>query len=345
MRDLLVSLLLIAAGSLSIASGAEGDVALVEGGKPAARIVVDPASPGVTKFAARELQGYVEKSTGAKLPITDASVDDGVAEVVIGAGAIAERYGVRVDKLPRDGFVIKTVGGRVFVAGRDSGPDHLVQAFWSRVPRGIEAASLFGVYEVLERFVGVRWYLPVDIGEVVPRHTDILIPTIDLVDGPDKLYRDTHMDRGCDDVAGPPPKPGHHFVPDYKTDQELAAFRKRRVRFAFRMRYGLAPAPGSHTLQHIASHTAYLDTHPDMFARSENGKHLVPPAARSAHHCFTSPELMEMVSAAAKGFFGGQDAREVGMRGWTGVGLDTPKGKVFHIAPAGAIGARRSEGL
>ncbi|MBN1673634.1 MAG: hypothetical protein JXR37_21485 [Kiritimatiellae bacterium] len=65
------------------------------------------------------MQSYIEKSTGAKLPIRSQLENDGRPEIVVGAGRIAAGLGVTSEGLGHDAFFIRTVGNRLVILGRD----------------------------------------------------------------------------------------------------------------------------------------------------------------------------------------------------------------------------------
>ncbi len=50
-------------------------------------------------------------------------------------------------------------------------------------------AILYGTNEFLERFVGIRWYMPGPLGEIVPKHARIVLPMTDLEQSPGFAFR------------------------------------------------------------------------------------------------------------------------------------------------------------
>ena len=127
-------------------------VALVVAGEPRAHIVfqVDGASAAL-QAALDDLQRLIERTTGATLPIVPAAPVHGNAIVVSDAARL--RSADAVGDLPPEGFAILTRAGRVSIVGRGEGTTH-------------------GVYEFLERFVGVRFYWPdYDDGDVADAGT------------------------------------------------------------------------------------------------------------------------------------------------------------------------------
>jgi hypothetical protein len=153
----------------------------------------------------------MQKSTGATIPIVETLGDDGTVEIVIGDGKISQSLGVDTKDLGRDAFYIKTIGKRIVILGRDHPTESIEFRFLTNVAyntSGYEHATLFGVYGFLEKFVGVRWYLPIDIGEVVPKSETLTIPMVDITEGPNKIGRYiNYISYGADDRDAPRRRP------------------------------------------------------------------------------------------------------------------------------------------
>src|SRR5690349_9806463 len=174
--------LLWAAAALAISWPAGGAAALtlVQDGAPRATIVVardalaaepEPKAehtaepqPAANKVAAaaRDLRDYLQKITGARLPLVSDEKDPGGAVILVGKSALTRALD---DKVPagvtpqreEEGFVILAKGDRLLLAGNDEGPYH-----------GTE----YAVAELLER-LGVRWFMPGEYGEVVPHQKTV----------------------------------------------------------------------------------------------------------------------------------------------------------------------------
>ena len=87
-------------------------VVYVQDGTPVGEIVA--AKGAGPKFAAEELQQFIERSTGAKLPIVSA-LTGGKPAFMVGIAP----DGFDVATLPRDGFIIRTVGDNTYIVGQD----------------------------------------------------------------------------------------------------------------------------------------------------------------------------------------------------------------------------------
>lgn len=80
---------------------------LVENGEARAQIVIAPERPRLVGLAALELQYYVEKISGARLPIVT-EPGDGMVNLYIGASEHTEKLGVRIDGLQYGAYRIST---------------------------------------------------------------------------------------------------------------------------------------------------------------------------------------------------------------------------------------------
>lgn len=180
MTRLLVALALIIA---AVACAAADDVTLVRDGQPAAVIVIPDSPVQVVEYAARELTHHVRKASGAELPtVRERDLGDRPgARVFIGDCAATRAAGIDVSALAPEGWVIRTVGDALFLAGRDTSGYELYAPVW--------AGSLWATYELLETDLGVRWLWPGELGEYVPAASTITITATDRSGHPQMLQR------------------------------------------------------------------------------------------------------------------------------------------------------------
>ncbi len=135
------------AALLALALAADGaqaaDRVLAEGGKSAytIRVCADPAL--AEQHAAEELQRFLKEVTGAELPLQPAGAVPARA-ILVGRDAEADALAPGTDwaKLGGEGFVVRTAGDRLVLAGGR--------------PRG----TLYAVYSFLDEEVGCRWLAP-----------------------------------------------------------------------------------------------------------------------------------------------------------------------------------------
>ena len=139
---------------------------IVQSGVPQARIVLSASPTQLEQFAATELQTYLESISGARFDIV-AEPDDADRRFAFILGNTRRAAKARLPgserTLGRDGFVLRSTPGGIFIKGRN------------------DLGTVFGVYELLERVFDVRWFMPGVIGEEFPRSDTLQLGTINLV--------------------------------------------------------------------------------------------------------------------------------------------------------------------
>ncbi len=139
-----LSALLILATFVSTSLARAADLVLADAGKSDYRIVVAADASPSTQYAAKELQTFLKQISAAELPIvTDREAATG-HEIVLGANTHLKALGTAVDlpRLGNEGYVIRTVGPHLVIAG------------------GALRGNLYGVYGLLEDHLGCRWFSP-----------------------------------------------------------------------------------------------------------------------------------------------------------------------------------------
>lgn len=199
-----------------------GATYLVKDGQPRAEIVIAEQPPRMVRLAASELQTYVQKVTGGKLPITTAPTVDCPVQIYVGRSPHTDRLKVTATGLKHGAFQIQSGPSHLVLLGHDS--DFTVPKFFLTTPSDLpkllqdwdaatgeqwgfananlykeyndelkiwhrdERGSLNAVYEFL-RLLGVRWYLPTELGEIVPKNPDLELPVINRTVRPDFALR------------------------------------------------------------------------------------------------------------------------------------------------------------
>ena len=199
-----------------------GGTKLVDEGKPCADIVISEKPPRMVKLAAEELQTYIEKISGAKLAITNAPGDDVPTHIYVGRSTYTDKLNITDEGLKYDAFKIVSGNNWLALVGHDSDftpkqPysaghsdwtrmlkewDSLTGENWSNPYYNVfkqyskkmdiwdfdERGSLNAVYAFL-RDQGVRWYMPGDLGEIVPKTATIMLSHVDKTVHPDFAIR------------------------------------------------------------------------------------------------------------------------------------------------------------
>lgn len=169
--------------------------------KPVAHPPIQLAAPGVTNGAivvadqrargANDLQQYIQEATGVKLAIVNRAPGTPLPAPAIVLGDCPEALALSLDSrnMPPEGFAIKTTTNLVFIVGNVAGPEG----------NGIQ----WGVYEFLERFVGMRWFFPQavvggpEIGMDIPRRDRLEVPPTWIEDAP--VFRKREIFPPCSD--------------------------------------------------------------------------------------------------------------------------------------------------
>lgn len=144
--------------SCRAAKAANGGMSIVKNGKPVARIVVDHGDT-VNVQAARLLQDFVMRISGATLPLADGAERKG--DIVIGRGD--------TEGLTEDGFRLRCSGGSLYVSS------------------GGDKGALYGVVTLLENYLGVAYYAAGALD--VPQMSTITLPEMNHQENPAFRYR------------------------------------------------------------------------------------------------------------------------------------------------------------
>ncbi len=284
--DLVMSACLVAAAAVMPCAAAEKTAAgdLVTFTAANAEIVVPDGAPPVVRFAAKEAKTFLSEVLGAEVPVVNAP-SDGRASLVLGANAWADEAGLSTNGMARDEFVIAARGSRVYVLGRDSStvdPEWVLQhGGWSSVL--FERSTMFGVYDFLERFAGVRFYFPGELGTIVPKSPSVAVRGSVSVK-PDFSSR---FMQAWDGAYMEPDKGGYKKTLNY-----------------FRLRYETFRIPCCHGSNGMMYATRFGKSNPEYFALMQDGTRCtsverVSTAVQPGQLCWSSGIVDEMYLDAA----------------------------------------------
>ena len=197
-------------------------------------------------IAAKRLAKYIEKSTGVLLPITKAGSNNQLIHIHVGPSTYVNGLNLDLANLDADGFVISfpDAGNIVIIGPSDWGTE-------------------FGVYEFLERYIGVRWLMPGPDGEHVPKKNIVELPLQEVRQEPAFFSRM---------LSGLP----------NETQQTWARRNRMHSRISFH-----------HNLIRLFPPEEYTKIHPEFFPII-NGKRYLPPtnSTHSWQPCFTAPGIV-----------------------------------------------------
>jgi hypothetical protein len=189
-----LSVALAAGSAMSLAQ----ELRLVLAGRPLATVVIAERPTGSAQLAAYELRHYVEKMSGAELPIVREPQAVEGTRILVGESAATRALGSANADLKPQEYVIRTFPDALLLMGRDKEYFEEVRyedpGEFNSIYNAVVGDSLIGtcyaVHDFLENTLGVRWYYPnEEIGEVVPSIQDIAIRDLDIRRTPDAPVR------------------------------------------------------------------------------------------------------------------------------------------------------------
>jgi len=296
-------------------SSSHADLIIVENGQPRAAIVVAANEPKAERAAA-EIQKYVEKMSGAKLPIvTEGDVSHSPVPPIahslyVGHTKAAQKLDVKIpsgfnpsiraDSYEEEGYVLKTVGQNIFIAGNSDGP---------------YAGTLYAAYALLEK-LGCRWYFPGEWGEVVPASKTLVVPPLDGTSKPDFAMRGIWLD-------------GRWGLG--KEDRELYKLWCARVGFSGEHMGSerMYPVPGDGYLAQPLPPGEYAEAHPEFYAMNKEGKRDVTTKTHPsfAMLCLSNTNMVEEYVKNVREAFAGK--RQLANVSELGIGISPPDGAPF----------------
>ncbi len=234
-------------------------------GKPAATLVIPDKPLPVVTAAAEELQYHVRKASGAALPIVAESTNPaGPGRIYLGPCQATEALGLDLTVLKPNGFFIRSREGSLFLLGDDSAGD----VFWVQHGNRVRVGTLFAVYELLEKHLGVRWLWPGPLGEVVPAQPTIRLDIADQTGVPAFVH--TRWREGGVSASGPQGWASPQTRSTYLNEQGKWL---RRHRFAMGVNLDMAHAYTTWWERFGKDHPEYFNLLPDGTRRSDPTYH------------------------------------------------------------------------
>lgn len=287
-------------------------ITIVENGQPRATIVVAADEPKADTAAAA-IQKYVEKMSGAKLPIVKEGDPVGTpASILVGHTQAAAKLGVKIpagfdekigpDAFEEEGFVIKTTGRQIVVGGNSDGPYQ---------------GTIYAAYDLLER-LGCRFYFPGEWGEVIPEEKTIAVPATDVLSKPDFVLRNNNL--------------GGWFP---ATKEERAAFDEWEQKIKFTpSRGGFYPRVGDGFLGFLLPPKEFGDD-PELYAMNKNGSREQPATfLNGVMLSLHNPKVFELsVKNLREAFTGETKSAIKGIISPNGFGISPPDGAAYDYDP------------
>lgn len=214
--------------SVAVGSAAPAGDYLIADGAPQAQIVIAAEPPRTVQLAAGELQRYLKKISGAELPIV-AEPEEGSLRIYVGRSLHTDGLGIETSDLEHGAFRMVSGQGWLALVGNDQ--DHEPKEPWARHFReqdqvleewdritgehfgnynvtlyrevdhrgtglwehDLDNAGSFNAVTQFLRDLGVRWYMPGELGEVVPEKQSVALPRVDRTVIPDFPLRNLYQ--------------------------------------------------------------------------------------------------------------------------------------------------------
>ncbi len=234
---------------------AANSVAIADQGKACCPVVVAAKATAPELHAANELARFLGEISGATFEVK--KVADKVAikgpAILVGRGAAKNIVSSdEVAALGQEGYILRTRSGQLAIVGGR--------------PRG----TLYGVYSLLEDYLGCRWFTP-NVSRI-PHRSTIQLPPLDRRFVPVLEYRATDYPKSRDaDWAVRNKINGNQTRLDAKRGGKIV--------------YG----PFVHTFNSILNPKDYFATHPEYFSEV-NGKRI----GGRTQLCLTNPDVQRI---------------------------------------------------
>jgi len=224
-------------------------------------IVVERDAEDFLQAAAEDLTRCIEKASGVSLPVVEDGGASRGATIQLGRTDLAHETGIKTGHVGVEGYAIVPKGRHLFIQGAN--PD----------------GTVHGIYGFLHDSLGARWFLPGELGEVIPALSSPLTVRKRRV-VPDFSYRFFSGIAGAEGRA-------------WYIRNRLTRSRRDIPYWGF-----------GHNLKHIFPVSKYGKDHPEYYAEI-NGKRFVPEIGQEekGQPCFTNPDVIRITVEAARDFF------------------------------------------
>lgn len=157
---------------------------VVEGEARAVIYLVADQRSGSLQILVAELVECIRLRTGAELKIVDEMPSAETPAVVVGASAETSEL-IDPATIPLEGFHVLTAPNRVYLVGSTKPLPYPENGIANKHYPYANNGTAWAVADFLERFVGVRWYWPVEAGgRSIPQATSLVIPPTHYADEP-----------------------------------------------------------------------------------------------------------------------------------------------------------------
>ncbi|MBR2426467.1 MAG: DUF4838 domain-containing protein [Lentisphaeria bacterium] len=253
--------------------------------------------------AIKVLQKNFERMTGQK-PEVFAPGDKGLKkypyQLLIGKSKSTDRFGIDIKKMPKEGFVVRTFKDGIMIVGHDG---NRIPGFYHDIDlvRCLDNGTVNGVYDFLERIMGMRFYYP-GIGVYVPQIKDLQVKPVAYSDHPRYYVRSFGRITNGFAVKGKKRVTTGRTVLNYWPWDDVAND-SRDFNHAYRAirntRFVCSESPHPFKMQQ-----AFPDKIETMFAKDKDGKlHYSTTVYTDNYYDISNPEFLKLMANAYKKFY------------------------------------------
>lgn len=289
MRRILLGLMvmLVMSGCMN-----QSQTAIVKDKISNAGIIIDSTATKSAQFASMELQYHLEKITGTKIPIINDPSKVKGPRIFVGESAFTRERGYRNSDFKNQEYLVSVKGDTVILIGRDKEDfEKLDYKDYKTFPNiWDECATCYAVYDFLER-LGVRWYLPTDIGITFTPSSSLFVSDMEIRRSPYMKFRR---------ILGGEQIPDNFAGDTVKSVKVGRISDRETVLWRMRQRLGGNYIYLNHSF--YAYYERFWPKRPELFASGYNEKQ--PPQL-----CYGNPETVKQVTMDAKDYFDGRKDR------------------------------------
>lgn len=238
-----------------------------------AEIVLPDNATSAEQYAASELSLYLNRISGASFAVVAESKASDRPRLLVGKTRAAQPVLAELKGEDVDTFAVRQVGTDIVLAGVS------------------DRATIYAVYDLLERDLGCRWLAPGPAWEEVPERPQVVLSPVNRIEKPGMKYRFLRMT----------------YLPTGPREMDCLQWAVRqRINVGFEWpktaaeRETLARLGGfrgymwPHSLAHLTDIKALHAAHPEWFALINGDRPLGIP--KNANLCTSDPEVIEFIA-------------------------------------------------
>ncbi len=280
---------LLALSAPAAPADSQATLEVAKDGSALGQIVLPEAPSPAETFAAQELQKHVQQISGATLAVvSEPQAADG-SHILVGKTGAAGPVLADLQKEDRDAFAVRRIGRDLVLVGPS------------------DRATLYAVYDLLERDLGCRWLAPGAAWKEVPTRSHVAIAAADRTERPGLKYRYERMT--------------YLAQPGSREHDCLVWAVRQRINIGYEWPQAanaelLARCGGfrgfmwPHPLPHLTDMEKLVREHPDWLALVK-GKRQMGSTPVHTNLCTTNPEVIEFVTRLLSKAFDAQPEAEI----------------------------------